>query len=344
MPIKKLWFALISLTLTWPLTCANAADFFDPGTGQVRLDSVLVGATRYQSVVVMPGTLVSLGSGAAKAAETYFDLASGQLTIRELTVGASIYPDVVITVAKVLAVGSSAPVNAIETAPANTLMGLRGQNYPLRVNLTVGSNGQNLEGIAYDFHKTDGTMTPCTHSASNDATCHGAGTTITNIKLGGALIDAGSTNGVTLIAGPDRYGISFTGTLLGKTWTGTWSLTSTTPSGTSTESGPFSVEVVMGAGNSTGSTTPTGAAPTIQSINFTPGAAAKLEVAFDIDMRPNFGTTGSYSPAKSYWATPRLFVIEFQSYSSGGSITLTGKDFASTGGVVLAQDRVFVFP
>jgi hypothetical protein len=347
MPFKKLWLALISLALYWPLTCIHAADVFDPGTGQVRLDSVLVGATRYQSVVVIPGRLVSVGSGAAKAPETYFDLATGQLTIRQLTAGESTYPDVVITVASVLAVGSNAPVNTGNTAPANTLVGLGGQNYPLRVSISfnASNNPHQPSAITYDFHKTDGSMTPCTYSASNEATCHGASNTITNLTVIGGPTDNSPPNNATLNAGPDSYGFSFEGKITGSTWTGTWTaVRGTATGGITTESGPFSVDVVMGTGNSTGTTTPNGAAPTIQSINFTPGAAAKLEVAFDIDMRPGYGTTGNYSPAKSYWATPRLFVIEFHSYSSGGSITLTGKDFASTGGVVLAQDRVFVFP
>jgi hypothetical protein len=88
--------------------------------------------------------------------------------------------------------------------------------------------------------------------------------------------------------------------------------------------------------------------PTIQSINFTPGVAAKLEVAFDTDMGHGYSTTGTYSPSRSYWATPRLFVVEFNSYVSGGSITLvkggSGGSFVSTGGVGMAADRVFVFP
>ena len=88
--------------------------------------------------------------------------------------------------------------------------------------------------------------------------------------------------------------------------------------------------------------------PTIQSLNFTSGVAAKLEVAFDTDMGPGYSTTGTYSPSRSYWATPRLFVVEFNSYVSGGSITLvkggSGGSFVSTGGVGMAADRVFVFP
>ena len=45
----------ICLALLLPAAIAHATDVFDPATGQVRLDTVLLGATRYQAVVVVPG-------------------------------------------------------------------------------------------------------------------------------------------------------------------------------------------------------------------------------------------------------------------------------------------------
>ena len=343
--LKRLFCGALFLPLAW----AQAADMFDTTTGQVRLDSVVVGATRYQAVVVVPGTLVGFGTGAPKTSETYFDLTSGHLNIRSLMVGTTAYPDVVITIGSLESVGGSAPVQASGTAPANTLVGLDGQNYPLRVSVSLNASRQ-PSAITYDFHKTDGTMTPCTHSASNDATCHGAANTFNNITASGfpAATDPNPPANATLTVGPDSYGYSFEGKVTGMTWTGTWTAMRSTPSGITTQSGPFSVDVVIeqgnGQGNPNGSGSPSGPNPTILSQTFTPGTAAKLEVAFDMDMRSEFGTTGTYVPTKSYWANARLFVMELSSYTPGGNITLVGKSFVSTGGIPLAQDRIIVLP
>jgi hypothetical protein len=68
-------------------------------------------------------------------------------------------------------------VTATFSAAPGTLKVNGGESYPLRAGLTIDSSGA-VTGGAYDFHKLDGTMTPCTHSATNDATCHGAGSTL----------------------------------------------------------------------------------------------------------------------------------------------------------------------
>jgi len=91
--------------------------------------------------------------------------------------------------------------------------------------------------------------------------------------------------------------------------------------------------------------------PNITNMHFTnfatSGMASKLEVFFNIDMKPNYGTTGDYLPKvgkEGYWPTARNFVIEFENYTVGGRITLLSSDFRSTSGIALSVNGVFTFP
>ena len=128
------------------------------------------------------------------------------------------------------------------TASLGTLVWAGGQTYPLRANLTVNAAGQ-ANGGGYDFHKLDGTSTACTHSAANDATCHGTRADFSTTSQSAAISTAGAS-GVSLMAGPDPYGFTFTGTLTGTTWSGTWAKVAV-GSSTNTGSGSFSVALVI---------------------------------------------------------------------------------------------------
>lgn len=99
------------------------------------------------------------------------------------------------------------------------------------------------------------------------------------------------------------------------------------------------------SGSSSGSNPPgTGAAPMVTNLEFIPGQLARLRVTFDSDMRPGYGTTGSYVPAASVWTSMRTFEIQLQSYSPGGTISFVASAFVSVGGVPMAQDVVYTFP
>jgi hypothetical protein len=112
-------------------------------------------------------------------------------------------------------------VTATFSAAPGTFKVDGGESYPLRAGLTIDSNGV-VTGGAYDFHKLDGTMTPCTHSAANDATCHGASSSLIVKAQSGPLTATGAASPTTLVAGPDAFGFTFVGTLTGATWSGIW--------------------------------------------------------------------------------------------------------------------------
>jgi hypothetical protein len=140
--------------------------------------------------------------------------------------------------------GGSSGSGGSGTAAANTFVVTGGESYPLRVALTIDAAGQ-LTGGSYDFHKLDGTMTPCEHSAANDATCHGASSTFGTLSQGGPLSLSGSAGTITLSTVPDQYGYAYTGTLTGTTWSGTWTKVTTAASSYVTGPGTFSVAVVI---------------------------------------------------------------------------------------------------
>lgn len=129
------------------------------------------------------------------------------------------------------------------SSTANTLVVSGGETYPLRVKLMLIGSGQVLSG-EYEFHKLDGTMTPCTYSPDTASTCHGANGALGAITQGGALSKAGVAGTVSLESGADEYGYSFKGSVTGTTWSGTWTKVSTAASGF-TGSGTFSVDLVI---------------------------------------------------------------------------------------------------
>ena len=69
-----------------------------------------------------------------------------------------------------------------------------------------------------------------------------------------------------------------------------------------------------------------------------------LTAVFNKDMKHIYHTTGAYNPAKSYWTNDRIFNIDFNSYQSGGTITLVATGFITKEGKRLANDVVYTFP
>ena len=90
--------------------------------------------------------------------------------------------------------------------------------------------------------------------------------------------------------------------------------------------------------------------PTITDLTFTQATAnttAKLTAVFSTDMQSGYSTTGAYvlkAGKEGYWPDKRTFVVEFDSYTSGGQITLVASGFKSVSGQPLAADRVYTFP
>lgn len=148
----------------------------------------------------------------------------------------------------VLTRGSCKAAGSLPATPAalGTLVSGNGEKFALRVNLTLDAKGL-ITGGDYDFHTTKGTLTPCTATPDNtgpNGTCMGASSSISNSSQSGAIPRSGTTSAITLSAGPDGYGYTFTGTLVGKVWTGTYTKVAT-PLTAYVDSGSFAVEVAI---------------------------------------------------------------------------------------------------
>lgn len=125
---------------------------------------------------------------------------------------------------------------------ANTLTVNGGESYPLRVFFTLDAAGL-ISGGDYDFHKLDGTMTPCEYSPANQATCHGTSASVSKSSQGAAINrSTGTAAAASLVVGPDDYGYTFTGTITGLDWVGTWTKVAT-PNSSLVQSGSFAVKV-----------------------------------------------------------------------------------------------------
>lgn len=118
-----------------------------------------------------------------------------------------------------------------------------GESYPLRVNIFINSAGL-VTGANYDFHKLDGTMTACEHSAANDATCHGTAADFSKPAEPVTLSQNGAASTILLTSGQDQYGYTFTGNITGSTWAGTWNKVAM-PNSNLAASGTFSVVVAI---------------------------------------------------------------------------------------------------
>lgn len=133
--------------------------------------------------------------------------------------------------------------NGNGTGSVGTLNVTGGDSYPLRVNIFINSTGL-VTGANYDFHKLDGTMTACEHSAANDATCHGTASDFGKPAGPVTLSQNGAASTILLTSGQDQYGYTFTGNMTGTTWAGTWNKVATTNSNL-VASGTFSVVVAI---------------------------------------------------------------------------------------------------
>lgn len=129
------------------------------------------------------------------------------------------------------------------TGSVGTLSVTGGENYPLRVNFFINSTGL-LTRANYDFHKLDGSMTACTQSSANEATCHGASSNFGPPATSITLSPSGAASTMLLTTGQDLNGYTFTGNMTGTTWVGTWNKVATSTS-TWVASGTFSVLVAI---------------------------------------------------------------------------------------------------
>jgi hypothetical protein len=70
-----------------------------------------------------------------------------------------------------------------------------------------------------------------------------------------------------------------------------------------------------------------------------------LTAVFNQNMTTEYSTTGDYIPLSSYWLDPTTFVIEFDSYTPGGTITLFAgpNSFMSVNNTIMASDIIFNF-
>ncbi|MBR7801366.1 DUF4214 domain-containing protein [Undibacterium fentianense] len=92
----------------------------------------------------------------------------------------------------------------------------------------------------------------------------------------------------------------------------------------------------------------TGYSKIISGPTFTSGSAPSIRITFDRDMRPDFVMSGNYIVKSSYWLPDlRTFVVDFLSYTPGGTIRFEGGDqggFRSTLNEPLAEGFTFTFP
>ena len=91
------------------LLCSSASwavDSYDPGTRQLRMPSVAIGAATFTDMVVQVGGIVSGPSGSGpKGSEDRYDPIAQQLTVQAVTVGSATYYNVVVTLTGLASVG-----------------------------------------------------------------------------------------------------------------------------------------------------------------------------------------------------------------------------------------------
>ncbi len=105
--MKKL---LLLITFLTDLSCAHAADIYDPKTNQLKIESVLLGQTTYSNVVINVGNVVSVGSGVANGTVDLYNSLNNQLIIPSVNSSIGNYTNVVVTVGSVVSVGGASNV------------------------------------------------------------------------------------------------------------------------------------------------------------------------------------------------------------------------------------------
>jgi len=135
------------------------------------------------------------------------------------------------------------PVDPVVAAPATGTLVFEGNKgtYALRAGIHLNSTGL-IDGGNYDFHTLSGTLTPCTYSPANQNTCFGTSAPFNTTSQGAMFTTAGAATATMLRAGPDQYGYTFTGTITGTLWTGTFTQVDNATS-VQTGSGRFAVNL-----------------------------------------------------------------------------------------------------
>ena len=106
----------VGLSFFW-LSTAQAADSFDPASGQLTIPALTIGSASYTGVVVTPAKIVSiLGAGPIGSSDTY-DPDNHQLNIPSVVVsGGSTYDNVVIDVGTLVSIASVTGVDTFDGA------------------------------------------------------------------------------------------------------------------------------------------------------------------------------------------------------------------------------------
>jgi uncharacterized repeat protein (TIGR03803 family) len=100
-----IWVLLLSI-------CVSAGYAEDTYNGsELAIPTVIIGAGTYSDVVVVPGTILSVGHGVPNGSADSYDPANGQLFIPSVVVGSTTYTNVTITVKTLISVGSVAGVD-----------------------------------------------------------------------------------------------------------------------------------------------------------------------------------------------------------------------------------------
>ncbi|MES2016026.1 MAG: hypothetical protein V4484_05970 [Pseudomonadota bacterium] len=134
------------------------------------------------------------------------------------------------------------PPSALGTLTVTAGVGA-GETYALRSKLTINGAGL-LTGGSYDFHTTAGGMTPCEVTPANIATCFGSSSNYGAPAASYTFSATGANPPQVLTTGQDQFGFTFTGTLTGTVWSGTWTKVAV-PIADLAQSGTFSAEVVI---------------------------------------------------------------------------------------------------
>jgi len=96
---------LIGLSLLMTQACW-AADTYNPANNQLTIQSVSVGGTIYNNVVITVGSVIRIDGGAPRGSVDLYDQLTNQLSIPSVAVNGTIYINVVISVGKIVSVGA----------------------------------------------------------------------------------------------------------------------------------------------------------------------------------------------------------------------------------------------
>lgn len=98
--IKFIYSLTIICLLNTP--SAMAVNSYDPNSGLIAIDSIIVDLADFKNIVVQPDQLVSYSVSPTTSTVNTFDRVTGHVTLYSLTVGTTTYSNVVITVKTVI--------------------------------------------------------------------------------------------------------------------------------------------------------------------------------------------------------------------------------------------------